>query len=69
MEIHPLSIILVQSDNENDRLLFRYPHMTNHVRDSNRCTKRKKSLFVDQYGRFITGIFLSERYTITKKKV
>lgn len=41
MEIHPLSIILVKSDSKGDRLLFRYPHMTNHVRDSGQCTKRK----------------------------
>lgn len=41
MGIHPLSIILVKSDSKGDRLLFRYPHMTNHVRDSNQCTKRK----------------------------
>ncbi|KAL6443473.1 hypothetical protein ACFW04_001568 [Cataglyphis niger] len=41
MEIHPLSIILVKSDSKGDRLLFRYPHMTNHVRDSGQCAKRK----------------------------
>ncbi|XP_011257640.1 GATOR complex protein NPRL3 isoform X2 [Camponotus floridanus] len=41
MEIHPLSIILVKSDSKGDRLLFRYPHMTNHVRDSSQYTKRK----------------------------
>lgn len=41
MGIHPLSIILVKSDSKGDRLLFRYPHMTNHVRDSSQCTKRK----------------------------
>ncbi|XP_018318339.1 nitrogen permease regulator 3-like protein isoform X2 [Mycetomoellerius zeteki] len=41
MGIHPLSIILVKSDSKGDRLLFRYPHMTNHVRDLNQYTKRK----------------------------
>ncbi|XP_012216794.1 GATOR complex protein NPRL3 [Linepithema humile] len=41
MGINPLSIILVKSDSKGDRLLFRYPHVTNHVRDSNQCTKRK----------------------------
>lgn len=41
MEIHPLSIILVKSDSMGDRLLFRYPHMMNHVRDSSQYTKRK----------------------------
>ncbi|KAI4504399.1 hypothetical protein M0802_000870 [Mischocyttarus mexicanus] len=41
MEINPLSVILVKSDSKGDRLLFRYPHMTSHVRDSKQCTKRK----------------------------
>lgn len=41
MEINPLSIILVKSDSKGDRLLFRYPHVPNHVRDSSQCTKRK----------------------------
>ncbi|XP_011631911.1 GATOR complex protein NPRL3-like [Pogonomyrmex barbatus] len=41
MVIHPLSIILVKSDSKGDRLLFRYPHMTNNIRDSTQCTKRK----------------------------
>jgi len=41
MGINPLSIILVKSDSKGDRLLFRYPHMTDHVKDSNQCTKRK----------------------------
>ncbi|KAG7202838.1 hypothetical protein KM043_009991 [Ampulex compressa] len=41
MIVNPLSIILVKSDSKGDRLLFRYPHVTNHVRDSNQCTKRK----------------------------
>ncbi|XP_029166331.1 GATOR complex protein NPRL3 [Nylanderia fulva] len=41
MGIHPLSINLVKSDSKGDRLLFRYPHMTNHVRDSSQCTRRK----------------------------
>lgn len=41
MEINPLSIILVKSDSKGDRLLFRYPHLTNHVRDPSQCTKRK----------------------------
>lgn len=41
MEINPLSIILVKSDSKGDRLLFRYPHMMSHVRDSKQCTKRK----------------------------
>lgn len=41
MGINPLSIILVKSDSKGDRLLFRYPHITNNVRDSNQCTKRK----------------------------
>lgn len=41
MEINPLSIILVKSDSKGDRLLFRYPHMTNHVRDPSQCTRRK----------------------------
>jgi len=41
MGIHPLSIILVKSDSKGDRLLFRYPHLTNHVRDLNQYTKRK----------------------------
>jgi len=55
MGIHPLNIILVKSDSKSDRLLFRYPHMANHVRNSNRCTKRKKKkpLFVHQNRRFI----------------
>ncbi|XP_014609422.1 PREDICTED: nitrogen permease regulator 3-like protein isoform X3 [Polistes canadensis] len=41
MEINPLSVILVKSDSKGDRLLFRYPHMMSHVRDSKQCTKRK----------------------------
>ncbi|XP_031838406.1 GATOR complex protein Nprl3 [Nomia melanderi] len=41
MEINPLSTILVKSDSKGDRLLFRYPHMAKHTRDSNQCTKRK----------------------------
>lgn len=41
MEINPLSIILVKSDSKGDRMLFRYPHTTNHERDSSQCTKRK----------------------------
>ncbi|EFN77603.1 GATOR complex protein NPRL3 [Harpegnathos saltator] len=41
MEINPLSIILVKSDSKGDRLLFRYPHMTNHVRDPSQYTRRK----------------------------
>ena len=41
MEINPLSIILVKSDSKGDRMLFRYPHVTNHQRDSNQYTKRK----------------------------
>ncbi|KAH0950562.1 hypothetical protein HN011_003904 [Eciton burchellii] len=41
MGINPLSIILVKSDSKGDRLLFRYPHMTDHVKDSSQCTKRK----------------------------
>lgn len=41
MEINPLSIILVKSDSKGDRMLFRYPHVTHHQRDSNRWTKRK----------------------------
>jgi len=72
MGIHPLNIILVKSDSKSDRLLFRYPHMANHVRNSNRCTKRKKKkkpLFVHQYKRFIIGIFfISTIYNNKKKK-
>ncbi|CAD1472901.1 unnamed protein product, partial [Heterotrigona itama] len=41
MEINPLSIILVKSDSKGDRLLFRYPHVAKHTRDSNQCTRRK----------------------------
>ncbi|XP_054001103.1 GATOR complex protein NPRL3 [Hylaeus anthracinus] len=41
MEINPLSIILVKSDSKGDRLLFRYPYVAKHTRDSNQCTKRK----------------------------
>lgn len=41
MEINPLSIILVKSDSKGDRMLFRYPHITNHERDSKQCAKRK----------------------------
>ncbi|XP_008214795.1 GATOR complex protein NPRL3 isoform X2 [Nasonia vitripennis] len=41
MEINPLSIILVKSDSKGDRMLFRYPHATNHQRDSSQCLKRK----------------------------
>ncbi|XP_015589803.1 GATOR complex protein NPRL3 isoform X2 [Cephus cinctus] len=41
MEINPLSIILVKSDSKGDRMLFRYPHATNNVRDSSQCTRRK----------------------------
>ncbi|XP_015439288.1 PREDICTED: nitrogen permease regulator 3-like protein [Dufourea novaeangliae] len=41
MEINPLSIILVKSDSKGDRLLFRYPHVAKHTRDSSQCTKRK----------------------------
>ena len=41
MEINPLSIILVKSDSKGDRMLFRYPHATNHQRNFNKCTKRK----------------------------
>jgi hypothetical protein len=41
MEINPLSIILVKSDSKGDRMLFRYPHTTNHQRDPNQCLKRK----------------------------
>ncbi|KAK0180144.1 hypothetical protein PV327_005815 [Microctonus hyperodae] len=41
MEINPLSIILVKSDSKGDRMLFRYPHTTNHERDSKQCAKRK----------------------------
>ena len=41
MEINPLSIILVKSDSKGDRMLFRYPHATNHQRDSNQFMKRK----------------------------
>ncbi|XP_015112541.1 GATOR complex protein NPRL3 [Diachasma alloeum] len=41
MEINPLSIILVKSDSKGDRMLFRYPHATNHERDSSHFTKRK----------------------------
>ncbi|XP_076644142.1 GATOR complex protein Nprl3 [Halictus rubicundus] len=41
MEINPLSTILVKSDSKGDRLLFRYPHIAKHIRDSNQCTKRK----------------------------
>lgn len=36
-----MSIILVKSDSKGDRLLFRYPHTTDHVKDSSQCTKRK----------------------------
>lgn len=50
MEINPLSIILVKSDSKGDRMLFRYPHTTNHQRDSNQCTKRKNpySLIINE---------------------
>ena len=41
MEINPLCIILVKSDSKGDRMLFRYPHSTNHQRDCNQRTKRK----------------------------
>ncbi|XP_076622225.1 GATOR complex protein Nprl3 [Colletes latitarsis] len=41
MEINPLSIILVKSDSKGDRLLFRYPYVAKHTRDSNQCTNRK----------------------------
>ncbi|KAJ8673394.1 hypothetical protein QAD02_004656 [Eretmocerus hayati] len=41
MEIDPLSIILVKSDSKGDRMLFRYPHGSNHQRGSNQCMKRK----------------------------
>ncbi|XP_014234692.1 GATOR complex protein NPRL3 [Trichogramma pretiosum] len=41
MEITPLSIILVKSDSKGDRMLFRYPHSTNHQRDSSQCLKKK----------------------------
>ncbi|XP_020289168.1 nitrogen permease regulator 3-like protein isoform X2 [Pseudomyrmex gracilis] len=41
MGIYPLSVILVKSDSKGDRLLFRYPHMTDHIRESGQCTKRK----------------------------
>lgn len=41
MEINPLSIILVKSDSKGDRMLFRYPHTTNHQRDPSQCLKRK----------------------------
>ena len=50
MEINPLSIILVKSDSKGDRMLFRYPHTTNHQRDSSQCTKRKNpySLIINE---------------------
>lgn len=50
MEINPLSIILVKSDSKGDRMLFRYPHTTNHERDLNQCTKRKNpySLIINE---------------------
>lgn len=41
MEINPLSIILVKSDSKGDRMLFRYPHTTNHQRDANQYQKKK----------------------------
>jgi len=69
MGIHPLSIILVKSDSKGDRLLFRYPHMTNHVRDSNQCTKRKNPYSLTNTEDLLQVFFLSEQYTIAKKNV
>lgn len=70
MGIHPLSINLVKSDSKGDRLLFRYPHMTNHVRDSNQYTKRKNPYSLTNTEDLLQVLFLSKLHVImyTKKQ-